>query len=259
MKAVRKKMAEHWQHVSYRHPGVDFDFLTVPINAETLAGCYIAEKTSGYGMGAHVEDAIRLQTDVIATWDDAAKQKVFGNQEDLEWVYVVNAIDRSIKVFGGGYSGKPAWQYTGKTVDPMTYVENLVEECQKSEGKAITVASRSLNRFGFPVNPQRKSGRRAAHEAQRAKFHSPQKYANKGPNQRRHLEEIQFRALDCTMVHGNRQSNKHTDKLKSSHPDRLRAIQKCGDTGCTITESVKTPPDEEAPRRACRKARLSPE
>jgi hypothetical protein len=171
MKAVRKKMAEHWQHVSYRHPGVDFDFLTVPINAETLAGCYIAEKTSGYGMGAHVEDAIRLQTDVIATWDDAAKQKVFGNQEDLEWVYVVNAIDRSIKVFGGGYSGKPAWQYTGKTVDPMTYVENLVEECQKSEGKAITVASRSLNRFGFPVNPQRKSGRRAAHEAQRAKFH----------------------------------------------------------------------------------------
>jgi hypothetical protein len=33
MKAVRKKMAEHWQHVSYRHPGVDFDFLTVPINA----------------------------------------------------------------------------------------------------------------------------------------------------------------------------------------------------------------------------------
>lgn len=171
LRVVRKKMANHWQHISYKHPRSEFDFLTVPVNAETMAGCYIAEETTGFGMGARFEEAVYLETDVLHSWDEATRRKVFGNQGDLEWIYVVNSIDRSIKVYGGGYTNTAAYEtVTGGTVDPMTYLENISEDFIDREESAIKAALRSLSRIGFPVNPKRESGRRAAHAAQRARF-----------------------------------------------------------------------------------------
>ena len=171
LRAVRKKMAEHWKHISYKHPRSEFDFLTVPIHAETMAGCYIAEETSGFGMGARIENIEYLETDILAEMDEETRTKVFGIQCDLEWVYVVNSIDRSIRVYGGGYTNTAAFEtVTNPIVDPMTYLENINEDFIDRETSTIKAALRSLNRIGFPVNPVRKSGRRAAHEAQRARL-----------------------------------------------------------------------------------------
>lgn len=171
LRVVRKKMEDHYKHISYKRPGSAFDFLTVPINVETLAGCYIAEETTGFGMGAHVEKSVFLTTDVLTSWDADTRVNVFGHQEDLEWIYVVNALDRSIKVFGGGYTGDPAvFRVEAGTVDIMDYVNVLEDDYKEREGKTIKSAARSLGRIGFPINPKRQSGRRAAHEAQRARL-----------------------------------------------------------------------------------------
>jgi hypothetical protein len=171
MRMVRKKMEDHWQHISYKHPRSKFNFLTVPIHAETMAGCYIAEETTGFGMGARFEEAVYLDSDDLRTYDEETRRKVFGIQGDLEWIYVVNSIERSISVFGGGYTGSAAWDtVTGGTVNPLSYVENLVDEYQDAEAARIKSATRSLSRIGFPINPVRLSGRRAAHADQRARL-----------------------------------------------------------------------------------------
>jgi hypothetical protein len=170
LRAVRKKAKAHWHHISYtrEHAGKDFDFATTPLNSELLAGCYIAEETSGFGMGASFEDTVYLETDVAVKWDEKTQGKVYGNHSDIEWLYVVNAIDRSIKVFGGGYTGDlPRHTAAIGTVDPLSYVEALNEDYQDKEAASIKKAIRSLGRIGFPINP--KSGRRAAHDAQRAR------------------------------------------------------------------------------------------
>ena len=172
LRSVRKKSAEHWEHVSYRMPkGAEFDFATCPINAEMLAGCFIAAGTTGFGMAAELEESTYLESDIMAQWDHETHSKVFGNHGDLEWIYVVNAIDRSIKVYGGGYTGtEPASKVAQGTVEPLSYCEVLNEDYQVIEAARIKSASRSLSRIGFPINPRRESGRRAAHAAQRARF-----------------------------------------------------------------------------------------
>ena len=171
LRLVRKKAADHWQHVSYKHNGAPFDFATSPLNSELLAGCYIAEETSGFGMGARFEATTYLDTDLRAEWDEETRAKVYGNHGDIEWLYVVNAIDRSINVYGGGYTGdEPQLKVNAGTVNPLSYVENLTEDYQEKEHARIKSAALSLSRIGFPVNPKRQSGRRAAHAAQRAKY-----------------------------------------------------------------------------------------
>ena len=171
LRVVRKKSAHHWQHISYRNPRKKFDFLTVPINAELMAGCYLAEETSGFGMGAHIERSVYLETDIPEQWDADTKEAIYGDHGDIEWLYVVNSIDRSIKVFGGGYTGDHPTDTAAKgTVNPLSYIEHLVDEYQENEGARIKSATRSLSRMGFPVNPERQSGRRAAHAAQRERL-----------------------------------------------------------------------------------------
>lgn len=172
LRAVRKKAKAHWHRFSYnrKHGEKDFDFFTTPINSELLAGCYIAEETSGFGMGARFEDTTYLETDEASKWDEETQGKVYGNHSDIEWLYVVNAIDRSIKVFGGGYTGDlPRHTAASGIVDPMSYVEAMDADYKDKEAASIKKAILSLGRIGFPVNPKRQSGRRAAHAAQRAR------------------------------------------------------------------------------------------
>ena len=171
LRNVRKKAEAHWEHVSYRHNGAAFDFLTTPINSELLAGCYIAEETSGFGMGAEFERTIFLDKPNPDDWDRETQRGVYGDHGDIEWLYVVNALDRSIRVFGGGYFDRfPQETVAAGTVDPMSYVEHLSDDYKDQAAATIKSAARSLGRIGFPVNPKRQSGRRAAHAAQRAKY-----------------------------------------------------------------------------------------
>jgi hypothetical protein len=171
LRAVRKKSADHWQHISYLHTNQDFDWTACSIHAELLTGCFIAAGTTGFGMAAELENSIYLESHIPGEWDHETWGKVFGNHGDLEWVYVVNAIDRSIKVYDGGYTDTiPGVSVTRGTVDPLMEIESLKESYQAQAAARIKSVTRSLSRIGFPVNPKRESGRRAAHAAQRSRF-----------------------------------------------------------------------------------------
>ena len=133
------------------------------VTPDMLAGLLIGENTSIHGMGTSIEESRQL---VAVTPGEI--EGILGNQGDLEWVYVVNTDNQTVNVYGGGYTGEiPAEFLKAGTVEPLTYVENLIEEYQKDEAKAIKSAKRSLARLGWPVN--RKFGRRAAIEAEKAK------------------------------------------------------------------------------------------
>jgi hypothetical protein len=169
LKAVRKKAAEHAHTMAYRNAGEKFDFLTTPLHAGLLAGAYIFEETSGFGMGAELESSMYIETDDYQQFDAETAKRVFGDHGDLEWLYLVNAVDRSVRVFSGGQEW-PADMVAAGMVDPMEYVECIVDDYQERTAAQIRSACRSLSRAGFPVNPKRLSGRRAAHAAQRAKL-----------------------------------------------------------------------------------------
>jgi hypothetical protein len=169
---VARKTIEDYDRV--RHPerytsGREFNFHTVEIPTDLLVGKYIGETTDGYGMSARLEKSIMLQTNALESWDALTREGIFGLQSDIEWVYLVDTFERSIRIFGGGYTDKAPYELVNEIVDPMSYVTCLLPDYAEREAKRITSAVRSLKRLGFPVNPQRKSGRRAAHAAQRAK------------------------------------------------------------------------------------------
>ncbi len=138
------------------------------VTPEMLAGFTVGEQTGIYGMGAHIEEA----KPALHISNEDAIFELLGNQGDLEWVYVVDTDAQTINVYGGGYSNTcPEGFVKAGTVDPLVYVENLIEEYQEGEAKRIKSAIRSLKRLGWPVNPPKKgkTGRRAAIEATKAK------------------------------------------------------------------------------------------
>jgi hypothetical protein len=100
--------------------------------------------------------------------------RIFGDRTDLEWIYAINSIKRTIRVYGGGYTDeKPHLKVASGVVDPINYVKYLHWDCRETYAKQIRAAIRSLGRIGFPVNPKRTSARREAHAAQRARKLSP--------------------------------------------------------------------------------------
>lgn len=114
---------------------------------ETLAGLYTGHSTSVYGIGARIEHTEREFKDF----------SLLGNQEDLEWAYIVDTVKRSVEVLGGGYTGKGP--ETFRRTDPLGYSDALQEEYQKSTYEAIDTLVRSLKALGWPVNPKGRRGR----------------------------------------------------------------------------------------------------
>ncbi len=113
------------------------------LSVEQVVGHIIGESTSVYGQGAQLEETFR----------EKFKQKHLGNQGDLEWIYLVDVTKKTVKVYGGGYSGEgPQHAFKKGVVDPLTYVECLREECQKQEAFEIEVAMRKIKQLGFKLN-----------------------------------------------------------------------------------------------------------
>lgn len=132
-----------------------------------LAGLYVGENTSIFGMGARIEESKVLKSPITPV----EIVGLLGDQGDLEWIYVVDTDAKAVNVYGGGYTGDlPEKCLEAGLVDPLSYAEQLSEGFQESEAKAIKSVKRSLARLGWPVNPVApKTGRRAAIEAEKAK------------------------------------------------------------------------------------------
>jgi hypothetical protein len=124
-------------------------------SVEQVTGVLIGLATDSYGMGARLDDDGDGKT---AFYNEKFKPKHLGRQGDLEWVYVVNLDNNTVKVFGGGYTGDgPQRAFKKGVVDPREYANQLKEEYQESELKAIDESIQAIEATGFKLNPKRKS------------------------------------------------------------------------------------------------------
>ncbi len=78
----------------------------------------------------------------------------FGNQGDLEWIYVVDIFCQSVFVFGGGYIGDgPKAHLKAGPVDPLISAELKLEEYQDAERTGIAMMVDLICEEDWAVNP----------------------------------------------------------------------------------------------------------
>jgi hypothetical protein len=117
---------------------------TIP--PSTLAALYIGDSSDVYGAAA------RVQLDSEHAFD----VRELGNQGDLEWIYVVDAVERTVCIYGGGYTGQsPQAAFKRGTVDPMKYANALKEEYQERERTQIQKLVTYIEAWGYKVNPKK--------------------------------------------------------------------------------------------------------
>jgi len=76
-----------------------------------------------------------------------------GLQGDLEWIYIVDLSEKRIDVYGGGYADQTPMEFIKSgTVNPLTYVNQLRDECQGREYKSIYKSMNRLYKLGFQIN-----------------------------------------------------------------------------------------------------------
>lgn len=80
-------------------------------------------------------------------------EKHLGNQWDLEWIYIVNTKQKTIDVYGGGYTGEsPESHVKSGLVNPLSYVEVLYDDYKESEKRHINNVVFDLLSIGYTVN-----------------------------------------------------------------------------------------------------------
>jgi hypothetical protein len=119
-------------------------------------GHLIGAATSVYGMGATVDDGYSK-----ASFSEDLKPEHLGEQCDLEWIYIISLEDKTISIYGGGYSGKtPQVQLEKGVVNPISYVKSLLPEYRKAEKTRIEIALKQLEEIGFKIAQKKgRSGR----------------------------------------------------------------------------------------------------
>lgn len=116
--------------------------------AEGLAAAIIASSLCWDGASVRHD---RDEND-RATYQGPIEPYMYGNQSDLEWVYVVDAQTRTIKVYGGGY-GSAEEHLDHGLVNPLLYVNCIREQYQEEVKNKIVIAVSELNVEGWKVNP----------------------------------------------------------------------------------------------------------
>jgi len=126
-----------------------YPFLYKHFNPEFFAYKLMGKSVTIYGKGAHID---KFENDP-GEYDSEFKLEHLGNQFDLEWIYIVDLEQKSVNVYGGGYSGKePQIAFKRGFVDPESYSKQLYEEYQSSEIKKIKQYVKDIELLGFKVN-----------------------------------------------------------------------------------------------------------
>lgn len=113
------------------------------IAAQALADLIIGESANIYGSGAYIEES----------FDCKFNKKQLGNQEDLEWIYIVDVSRKTVNIYGGHYTGKsPQIAYENGFADPRKYVKQLIVQAQTKELKSINDSMQSIEAWGFKIN-----------------------------------------------------------------------------------------------------------
>lgn len=111
------------------------------IQPNMLTGCVIGAATSEYGMGASIEE----------TYQTLFKPEMV-DHGDIEWMYLLNTDDNTLKIYG--------CEYEIGYRDPMSYVEELKDECQDDEAKETKDLLAQIKKTGFTVNPPKKPAKK---------------------------------------------------------------------------------------------------
>lgn len=91
-----------------------------------------------------------------ATYKGPFKPAHLGNQGDLEWIYLVNLDNRSVNVYGGGYTGSgPQGAYKAGVVDPKIYAEQMNKDYKARTLREIVEAVAAVESLGFKLNAKR--------------------------------------------------------------------------------------------------------
>jgi hypothetical protein len=82
----------------------------------------------------------------------------YGDQGDLEWVYLVDLKARKITIWGGGH-GTPTDHIDGGVVDPLSYADQICDEYQEQERAIIANQTDSLITLGWRLTIPAKRNR----------------------------------------------------------------------------------------------------
>jgi hypothetical protein len=114
---------------------------------DQVVGLLLGASTWVYGMAARIDD----DDGEKAVYSASLKPEYFGNQGDLEWVYVVDLNEKTVNVYGGDYSD-PQDHLSRGVVDPTSYAKQLREEFQEREASEINAAMKSVTELSFTIN-----------------------------------------------------------------------------------------------------------
>jgi hypothetical protein len=122
------------------------------ISAAGFAGCVLAADVGWNGLQT------RIGTDVgddgrpaEAVFHGTLDPKHYGEQGDLEWVYVLEVNARTLHIYHCGY-GTPAEHLAHGPVDPRVYADELLAQYQSNCRKTIALLVRSIKSLGWQVN-----------------------------------------------------------------------------------------------------------
>jgi hypothetical protein len=125
----------------YKH----FDGYPTGVLPVILAGLRAGERNGELLRDEGLE--LELQT------KEKLKEEDFGMQMDLEWIYLVDLKEKIIKIYGGGYSGQPAFKVVRRgVVDPMDEVERMMESARQREREDTQKFIGELLALGYTVN-----------------------------------------------------------------------------------------------------------
>ena len=108
-----------------------------------LVGKILGAATSEYGMGAYIEE----------DYYDGFNSEQLGNQWDLEWIYILDPIMKTLKIYGGGYANcSPQQHLANGYADPVAYADRLIEEYQDRERQEINKLVSEIMALGYQIN-----------------------------------------------------------------------------------------------------------
>jgi hypothetical protein len=137
------------------HVGTKFE---TKLCSSTLAGLLIGEFTNEYGMGANIDSNNDNEDEPLAEYHETFSPFHLGKQSDLEWIYVIDLNNKTVNVYGGGYTeDSPQSAYTKGVVSPFIEVESYYEDAKAPHIEAISHAIKAIEATGFTFNKEAKN------------------------------------------------------------------------------------------------------
>jgi hypothetical protein len=133
-----KRLYKHWDG----YPTDVFNMLSCALGENYNIDSFVTQCETYYRKGM-----------VEATYIDLPfNTNMLDFQGDLEWIYTIDLDSKTIKVFGGGYTGKtPDVAYRKGPVNPLKYADQLKSEYQDNERESILQSVNQLKALGFKV------------------------------------------------------------------------------------------------------------